>query len=589
MSWFFAVSGTLTKKDKFELSKVMPEYLYSIEYPLVNIWAGGIKDTCKLIQISKDDEPYDTIICGNGFKDSNQVYILMDEDDWRNTLNFNIDISIIEGSFILISYFRNQLRIIPDRIGTRFFYLAKFKDYIIVSTRLDFISKFCGYNDLDYPAFSSLWLLQNQIGSRCLFKNIEKYYNSLSIDLTNNNIFYEDKRWKPQIIEKIDKESIINLLLKYCNPNLHRNKKLSLGLSGGFDSRFLLSLLISSKANFDTHTFGSIESKDVLIAKKIAEKTGLEHKHYYEFVNNEDNKLIDNLRAFIRKTLAVMPISEYLQKRYYPLIQNQNKVIIDAGFAEILRNGLYYKIALKWKKLINRKNSKFFLNLLKVQRANIFKEEFIISLNKFLEKEFEQYFSEINNVYYAIFGRNPGNKEDFRLWLDIFSIYTKHLNYCAIEQTRTDEEAINFTPFMQPTFLDYVFSLNYNEKNNGKLIRDFIDSNLKVLTKFPLVKNNQFYPYKLHTFISKIYVNIKSKLNTGRIDSDRIELFKQLKEFVNDTKLSINFRQFELYDHKKIDKLTIEFFSGDTSLSFQMDWFITFEIIRQELMNFRQE
>lgn len=588
MSWFFAISGSLVQEDKLKLLDIIPEYLYFIEFPFVNIWAGGIKDTCKLIQLSKEGEQYYSIICGNGFKYSNDFYKLMDDEDWRNTLILNTDSNIIEGSFIFLSYFRNQLRVTLDRIGTRFFYFAKYKDNIILSTRLDLISKFSGYNSLDYSSFSSLWLLQNQIGNRCLFKNIEKCFNPILIDLTNNNIFYENKSWKPQIREKIDKDAIINLLFKYCNLNLRGNKKLSLSLSGGLDSRFLLSLLISCKATFDTHTFGSIQSKDVLIAQKIAEKTGLEHHHYYESVGNENNKLIDNLRAFIRKTSVYMPISEFLHKRYYPLIQNENKVIIDAGFGEILRNGLYYKIALNWKKLINRKNFKFFLNQLKVHRANIFNDEFTISLYKLLVEEFEHYYSVIDNIFIELFSRKPRNKEDFRLWLDIFSIFTKHLNYCAIEQIRTDEEAINYTPFLQPTFLDYVFSLNYKGKNNGKLIREFINSSFKDLTNFPLVKNNHLYPFTFNTFLSKTYINIKNKINSGRFDCDKIEMIMQLSEFIKDTELSSNFKQFELYDFKKINKLINGFFLGDTSLSFQMDWFITFEIFRQELMSFKQ-
>jgi len=586
MSWFFSICGLVSESDKIKLYNLLPHYIYRYESPILSIWGGGIKDTCRLLRLKLNGEEQISFICGTGMKEKDDKFVLMQDDDWQTLLKTKKNIpTTIDGNFVLLIYSQDKIAIIPDRIGTRAFYLTRFNDLIIISTRLDLISKYCKYKNLDLTTFSTLWLLQNQVGDNCIIEKIKKYTSPVIINTKSFVISNENHLWKPKLKEKINREGIILLLQKYCKVEIPSDMILSLGLSGGMDSRFLFALLLASESKFNIHSFGGENSRDINISKRIATEFKINYKIYDEPIPDDINILIKDFKEFILKTSLVMPISEYLQKRYYSHLHNEKKIVIDGGFGEILRNGLYNSIALQWKTFSKSSNINLFFWRIKESKANIFKDEFINTLTKLALIQVENNYLKISDIFYSIYKRKPKTKEDFRFWLDLFSIYTKHLNYCAIEQARTDEEVINFTPFLQPTFLDSVFSLHYKEKNNEKIVRDFIQSNYKNLTNFPLVKNNLQYSYHLKPIIAKFYIKLRSKFLSNEINIRNQELLWKLKAFIFDSRQTSSFRHFEYYNLKNIDAILKSFYSGDYKLTKQINWLITFEIFRQEFLS----
>lgn len=135
-------------------------------------------------------------------------------------------------------------------------------------------------------------------------------------------------------------------------------------------------------------------------------------------------------------------------------------------------------------------------------------------------------------------------------------------------------------PFIQPSVLNYGFSLNINEKKNGRLFLKIINDGKK-LNKYPLVKDQIIYPFSSNIFFTRMYQKAKRKMGLIHTTSKKIDLLSTLKEFTFDKISSQDIRNFDLYNYKKVSNLITNFYNGNTSFADELIWWISFEIWRE--------
>ena len=75
-------------------------------------------------------------------------------------------------------------------------------------------------------------------------------------------------------------DSTIGDLIKYFKSVINNYDQFSLGLSGGFDSRLLLALMLKCNIKPIIHTNGDSASGDVKIARDICNKFDIEFENY---------------------------------------------------------------------------------------------------------------------------------------------------------------------------------------------------------------------------------------------------------------------------------------------------------------------
>ena len=94
-----------------------------------------------------------------------------------------------EGHFVRIKWNTNSLKIITDSQNLRPLYYSINNDgsQIILSTRLDWISKNLSNRYLDMNRFGSFWVLINQIEFKPFIKGIELVKNNCSISIDIHN------------------------------------------------------------------------------------------------------------------------------------------------------------------------------------------------------------------------------------------------------------------------------------------------------------------------------------------------------------------------------------------------------------------
>lgn len=118
-------------------------------------------------------------------------------------------------------------------------------------------------------------------------------------------IIYWEPNFKNKINLSIDKSAnlLIDLLLNSLKTRTSDNKKYGLFLSGGMDTRLLLSCLKKNNSNFCTLTFNSFINREVKIAKEAANIVNVKNI----FIKNTENHYKKNFEECIFSTSSMYP------------------------------------------------------------------------------------------------------------------------------------------------------------------------------------------------------------------------------------------------------------------------------------------
>jgi len=212
-----------------------------------------------------------------------------------------------KGIFTLVIYYKGRFEFFTDRFGvSKFFYSGK-NNMFIASNDLKLLSEFhkkqiSKINILEYFVFNYF------VNGHTLYKEIRYTLGGINYTLNSKlekrsyfkiTNFLEDRDIKYQTKKDTYKkaaeiwDSIINQYLKFFS-----DKKISLTLTSGLDSRMILAALKKNNYLPFTFTFGHKDSMDVIGAKNLAKEINLEHTNLYpdkDFFTNYSNKVLDTL------------------------------------------------------------------------------------------------------------------------------------------------------------------------------------------------------------------------------------------------------------------------------------------------------
>jgi hypothetical protein len=379
-----------------------------------------------------------------------------------------------------VKYSNNGIKFFTDELGLRDLHLIKLPAGWGFTTRIDWLKYFLN-PQVDMKEFGLRWLLQNQISPDSIIINAKRLVSS-NATIFNGRLEVEHKHWKPKIGKEKGKEEFEEILKGFLSVE---NKKINLSLSGGLDSRLLLSLLTDKNfRNWETHTFGDPNHPDSKIACDLLKSISMQNKVIDDVLpsGKPAEELLENYAV---RSIVTNPVSSILNLRFYKQIADENKIIIDGGFGEIWRRAFANRLLYLGKKALLDKNVERIFELLRHQKANFFNNEAMIEIKTGALNQIANYVQESDDV------RNIGAGR----WIDLFSIKTRLPNYYAPEQSRVDDLATSFMPFVQKDLLNVLFNLSESEKMNGKLFKHIIRQNSHQLTRFQLVKGNITHPF----------------------------------------------------------------------------------------------
>ncbi len=570
MSWIFAYFGNNVNSAVSGFRNLQAPAVHEIQRERFFVAAGGNDET-----ISKNigEDKQNRIVCGIGLVNSNQTIKYADNTDWESFVADPVN-NEMSGHYTGLTWNEKEVKVFTDRTGLRDIYYAKTHDGIVISTRPDWLREFTNL-EINFREFSTRWILFNQISHKSILDGSKRLTAGSGIKFNLLTYIIEEFCNTFNYPDQLPREQNLECRLKqYLESASLVGKGMSLSLSGGMDSRALLSILKNSQnENWDTHTFGPPDHPDSRTASGIT--NGLQIR--YRQINLPQppfETILTELKEYAASTLVNNPASAIMQLRNYNELRNKNYAVMDGGFGEIWRREFLFKLELRGAKAIREGNGEEITKYMRHFRSDIFNSE----INDLMD------LSSIEQVKEAISTLPLPQNIGIGNWLDFLAIKTRLPNYYGHEQARLDELISAVMPFAQPEMFELLFSYPVELRRNGKLFKEIINTNCPKLKSYPLVKGVVTSPYGLSSFQSRIYSLISKKIKRNSYIDNRTNDFLTLfKDYIYDITNSTNFNNCEFYDHKNIKTLVSEYYKGDIALANQLDWFLSFELFRQSI------
>ncbi|MEP7234772.1 MAG: asparagine synthase-related protein [Ignavibacteriota bacterium] len=558
MSWLIAIQGNISKEEKAYFLSFTPEPIFQFESEQLFIVAGGLTSTC--VRSPSLTSAKGWIICGTGIIVGSDSSHIMTTDAWGAEMKKNI--LLAEGQYAGIRWQSGKIEGFVDRIGLRDLYCFSDGDRKIFSTRLDWVSALQRHKKINFRTFGSRWLTFTQLSMESLLHGVERIKPQKPFEF-------------PEGISTTNEFNNILTSLTYLPQT--QGKRALLGMSGGLDSRLLLSLYSRSDfRDLDLFTFGASEHPDVKISKQICTELKLRQKIIFTPVHDDADFYIREISGFLRHSNAGRRASAFLQLGHYDLLRSDNTIVIDGAFGELARRQLLNRLLLKGRSVLFAGNADEMFRHLKVYRSNMFSEEIQQEMERGAKDDIQRLIEVLPKI--SIIG--PEN------WVDLFAIRSIVPNVLGYEQSRTDHYVQSFMPFVQPSLLEKTLLLPLEERRKGKLFRKLIAKNAPVLTGYPLVRHNISYPYNFSALPSYLWMRMKQKAGMAFEDPSGKQLLMVLKEYILDRMHSKVFIDCPYYDHKKIIALAENFYSGNDAAATELDWWLAFELWRSNVEAF---
>ncbi|KAF0151760.1 MAG: hypothetical protein FD143_1624 [Ignavibacteria bacterium] len=576
MSWLMGVAGNFPDGLKKQINNVSENILVKQEENNLIIIAGGIRQTCKFNIETNEKDSF--ISVGVGIEHSENDVKFMNEERWQVIDNVE-KARKLEGHFVKVRWNKDEIKVYTDILGLRdIFYATPQKDYIIFSTRGDWLAKYL-QAEINFKEFGSRWLLFNQLSSNSILNGVERLSGGSSIRVNRNDMKVTINKydWLPNLeSDSLSSTEYSTKLEKLINIPFIQNQRVSLSFSGGMDSRLILSYLAGRRNNWYTHTFGDYNHPDSVVANSIAKSLSIEHEQINLDMPTQEVFLTE-FKDYLLLTNVNNAVSGYLQLRNYKKLICREEVIIDGGFGEIWRREFFNRLLLRGRKELLEKNIGGIIPYLIVHRADVFTGEIKNIFNTGCKEQLE-------NIFINLPDANTIGMEN---WIDLFAIKTRLLNYYSSAQVHLDNWVFGYMPFIQKSLLENLFVLSVAERKNGKLFRYIIKRNNKMLSKFPLAKGQFTHPFFLNTIQSHIWNIAYKKLRLKTYNDTTAEnLLNALSTYIQDTVSTKDVKECGCYDHSKLLRLSNNFAKGTASSFdlYELDWWFAFELFRQGII-----
>ncbi len=564
MSWIFGFLGSLSEQKKLSLSSLFPVPDLKIDEPRLFIAAGGPEYT---INFSKENR---WIMLGVGIGGSVDHRKLLLKDDWDSLVE-NGTFRNPEGHYLVIKWENEKIKFYSDPVGLRTIYFYKYKSGIYFSSNLDWITTVMDKVEIDFMEFGSRWIAFNQLSNNSFIDNIVKLPPYSSAELTHNTIKIETENWFPDI-KHSEPEILFENIRGLLSVDIPDNIRMTFGLSGGLDSRFLLSFLLQDRnQKYNIHSFGYNDDADLQVAKKIGEELAL--KCYFLKPHESGNGLFFNKAGeYIAAAQLIEPVSSYLKLAVLNNKYFEDKFILDGALAEFARRQFLNRLLIKGKSALLNKNYSEVLKHLLVPKPKIFKEDFEEMMS---ENAVEQ----LRRIFELFPDPGEIGVENF---VDLLVAKYRIPNYFGPEQARLDGILPGFMPFAQRSIISGSLGIPVKQRKNSQLFYNAIHNNYPALEDYQLVKNSIAYPYGLTSLASYAYTRVKKSVRKNPQEESICSLFRVHEKTIREIITRDAVRAYKPYDEESVMSIINGFYNGKKN-SADLNWLLTFEMFRKKL------
>lgn len=285
--------------------------------------------------INKKEKLDKKVIFEGYYIDKNHGVVVSNEEivDKEYILNNKTNLN---GLYRLVVINENNIQIITDRYRSLPVFYTKNNDILIIGNDFFEVYKTALKNKMnltyDEEAANNYIRFGYVPYDDTIIKEIKEMPSGSIMNVNINNLEVSmEKYWQLRYSEgknfhvKVEKERIKeiynNVFKDFCKFLNRNKKKINFALSGGLDSRLVLSGIlkfIDDKSRITINTFGSIYSDDVIIPYEIAYENNIALKHYSI---SEFSNIINNSKLMIYATQG-RSLAHYQDG--FPLIEYDN-------------------------------------------------------------------------------------------------------------------------------------------------------------------------------------------------------------------------------------------------------------------------
>ncbi|HET6513126.1 MAG TPA: asparagine synthase-related protein, partial [Candidatus Kapabacteria bacterium] len=289
MSWLVATFGTdsgiadrLHARPASEATSHSKTPLFEARIGDVRVSAGGSLRTCHFGWLSPEREGA-WVVLGTGVgvpkHTPGATKRILDRNDWSIAVAHPGSIQKdIEGQYVVLIAERDNLYCLADPVGLRDLFVSSNDRTTFVTSRLDWLTSVSPSPTINTNAFGGRWHFFYQLSYDAIIDGVRRLGPGGAAQLTDRTSRFTRFEWQDSKAEDQLEEVMTELALAPARSGL----PIDLALSGGVDSRLLFGIYAASDlGRWSTHTFGSPETTDAVIARSLASSYGIPHKQYY--------------------------------------------------------------------------------------------------------------------------------------------------------------------------------------------------------------------------------------------------------------------------------------------------------------------
>ncbi len=473
----------------------------------------------------------------------------------------------LDGHFVASRWCSCKFEAWTDPLGVRTLYFTKKRDHLYVSTRLDWLAQSTDHTSINWEAFGAHWLAFNQFSSESLVEGIDRLGAGGHLVWDLHTLEVSHNPWHPVPLSNVTPEDFLGTLKTFLLP---ADRSVSLGLSGGLDSRLLLSLGADAPS-LQAHSFGSTAHPDVKLAQSVAASVNCSHRIYHEPVPDA-KACLDLTAEHVAQTQAVSSASSSLGLRYYPSLYKAGNIIVDGGFGEVARRQFMNRLLRKNKNALLAGNVDAIVPHVLFSRADVFSHDVNHAMREGLKKQIRRFLDDVVNTE----GLGP------EMIVDLWGVRARLPNFFGYEQSRLDRLCVSYMPFAQPSLLKLLFNLPLSSRQNGRLFRFAIRKNTPQLARLPLVKGARTYPFRLGPVGAFAWTKLASVLFNQKLHTSRYQFVQAVLPLLPEIAKTAA-EQTNLFNPKKIDFLLSRYKAGHHEYEGAIDWWLAFELWRRSL------
>jgi hypothetical protein len=565
MSWFIAAIGPWGEAELQKLAQGPRDGATIVQDGSFTLKYGGENAFCiSYARGGEDGIDRGAVVCGVGLDLRLSGTRMMGSSEWHSLLKQGDEhCQLPDGHFAGLMWTGGHFTLFTDQLGLRDLHVWQKGEQFLVATSPSLIAQVFSGLEIDTTTFGSTWLQVNSLTRSSVFAELTRISGGRA-HIERGKCETSIAPWVPTLGVNKKSEHLRTFLSTTVNSTIQGSDYSALCLSGGTDSRALLSLLAPEYYRcVEAVTLGDSAHPDSVIALRLADKTGIRHTQFdWEFPALPECEA--QLDAYTQNMHCCQPASGILNARYFDAFRSRYSMMIDGGFGEIWRSGFLNRLRYAHTPNIIADPAAALRGALRHSRGSFFDTEFVRTMERGALRASQD----------AVHSLPAISDCGLDNWLDLIAVNFRLPTYYGPEQARLDDILPSFMPFAQRTLLNELFALSVSVRNGEKFFRSLISTN-RILRSTPLVKGSLLVPAWAPSVLKRAIGLVGKRLPIGYRRDLRSEFLWHIQDLVQE-RLGTTSAIPAPCEPSQVRRVVDGFYEGNGTLASELDWLITF-------------